>query len=141
MTGAATSDTLDPALLLANHAINTSYQITNSLVEIDENFKPTPELAESWEASPDAKQWTFKLRKGVEFHNGKTMTAEDVIFSINHHRGGKKQISGQTLSENRRGDQGCGQVHGCGQTLRGQCRLSLYHGGLPHEDFSRRHPG
>ena len=65
MTGAATSDTLDPALLLANHAINTSYQISNSLVEIDENFKPTPELAESWEASPDAKQWTFKLRKGV----------------------------------------------------------------------------
>ncbi|WDP88412.1 MAG: ABC transporter substrate-binding protein [Desulfobacter sp.] len=87
LTGAGTSDSLDPALLLANHAINISNQVSNCLVEIDHNFKAVPELAESWDASPDAKKWTFKLRKGVEFHNGKTMTAEDVIFSINHHRG------------------------------------------------------
>ena len=46
-----------------------------------------PELAESWEAAPDAKVWTFKLRQGVEFHNGKTMEASDVIASLNHHRG------------------------------------------------------
>ena len=90
-TGAATSDSLDPALLLANHGINISSQISNCLVEIDHNFKPVPELAESWDSSPDAKTWTFKLRKGVEFHNGKTMTAEDVIYSINHHRGEKSK--------------------------------------------------
>ena len=59
----------------------------NCLVEIDHQGNPIPELAESWEASKDAATWTFKLRQGVEFHNGKTMTAEDVIFSINHHRG------------------------------------------------------
>ena len=45
------------------------------------------ELAESWTASDDATQWTFKLRSGVEFHNGKTMDADDVVASINHHRG------------------------------------------------------
>jgi peptide/nickel transport system substrate-binding protein len=87
ISGAATSDSLDPAMLLANHAINTSYQVSNCLVEIDHNFNPIPELAESWEATPDAKTWIFKLRKGVEFHNGKSFTADDVIFSINHHRG------------------------------------------------------
>lgn len=87
LTGGATSDSLDPATLLASNPINISGQISNCLVEIDHNFKPVPELAESWEASPDAKKWIFKLRKGVEFHNGKTMTAKDVIFSINHHRG------------------------------------------------------
>ncbi|MCG8684070.1 MAG: ABC transporter substrate-binding protein [Desulfobacterales bacterium] len=86
MSGGGTSDTLDPALILANHAINTNFQIRNCLVEIDHDFKPVPELAESWESSPDAKTWVFKLRKGVEFHNGKTMTAEDVIYSLNHHR-------------------------------------------------------
>ncbi|WP_022669420.1 ABC transporter substrate-binding protein [Desulfospira joergensenii] len=91
MSGAGTSDSLDPALLLANHAINTNFQIRNCLVEIDHNFKPVPELAESWESSPDAKKWVFNLRKGVEFHNGKTMTADDVIFSINHHRGEKSK--------------------------------------------------
>ena len=61
MTGGATSDSLDPATLFANHAINISSQLSNSLVEIDHNFKPAPELAESWEASPGAKIWTFKL--------------------------------------------------------------------------------
>ena len=45
------------------------------------------ELAESWEASDDAAQWRFKLRSGVEFHNGKSLTAEDVVASFNHHRG------------------------------------------------------
>ena len=37
-----------------------------------------PGLAEEWGASDDAKTWTFKIRKGVEFHNGKELTAEDV---------------------------------------------------------------
>ncbi len=87
LTGGATSDSLDPAKLFANHSINLTSQVSNCLVEIDHNFKPIPELAESWDSSPDAKIWTFKLRKGVEFHNSKTMTSEDVIFSINHHRG------------------------------------------------------
>jgi peptide/nickel transport system substrate-binding protein len=62
-------------------------QLRNNLVEIDNNAQAIPELAESWEPTPDAKKWVFKLRKGVEFHNGKTMDAEDVIYSINHHRG------------------------------------------------------
>jgi peptide/nickel transport system substrate-binding protein len=44
-------------------------------------------LAKSWESSADARNWTFKLRQGVQFHNGKTMDAQDVVFSINHHRG------------------------------------------------------
>ena len=56
-------------------------------MEIDHYFQSVPELAESWDSTPDAKKWTFKLRKGIEFHNGKTMTAEDVVFSINHHLG------------------------------------------------------
>ena len=87
LTGGSTSDSLDPAKLFASHPINVNFQLANCLVEIDHNFKPIPELAESWEASSDARVWTFKLRRGVEFHNAKTMTAEDVIFSINHHRG------------------------------------------------------
>ncbi|PRY75694.1 peptide/nickel transport system substrate-binding protein [Yoonia maritima] len=43
------------------------------------------ELAESWEASPDAKVWTFNLRQGVTFHNGKSFGADDVIESLQLH--------------------------------------------------------
>ncbi len=88
MAGGSTTDSLDPATItdMMMQVINQG-QIRNTLVEVDHKANPIPELAESWEASPDAKQWVFKLRKGVEFHNGKTMDAQDVIHSINHHRG------------------------------------------------------
>ncbi|WP_457553272.1 ABC transporter substrate-binding protein [Desulfobacula sp.] len=85
ITGGSTTDSMDPATLTSNMNQNVNWQIRNNLVEIDHNFKAIPELAESWGAAPGAKVWTFKLRKGIEFHNGKTMTSEDVIYSINHH--------------------------------------------------------
>jgi len=85
-TGGSTTDSMDPATLTCNCNENLNWQLRNCLVEINHKFEPIPELAESWDATPDASVWTFKLRKGVEFHNGKTMTADDVIFSINHHR-------------------------------------------------------
>ncbi|WP_300458397.1 ABC transporter substrate-binding protein [Desulfobacula sp.] len=93
ITGGSTTDSMDPGTLTSNMNQNLNWQIRNNLVEIDHHFKPIPELAESWDSSPDAKVWKFNLRKGVEFHNGKTMTAEDVIFTINHHRG-EKSTSG-----------------------------------------------
>ena len=86
-TGGSTTDSMDTGTLTSNMNQNLNWQIRNNLVEIDHNFKPIPELAESWDSTPDAKVWSFKLRKGIEFHNGKTMTAKDVIYSINHHRG------------------------------------------------------
>ncbi|NOQ40931.1 MAG: twin-arginine translocation signal domain-containing protein [Desulfuromusa sp.] len=99
LTGGATSDSMDPATLLANMTQNINFQIRNCLVEIDNNLKPIPELAESWEATPDAKIWRFKLRQGGEFHNGKTMTAEDVIESINYHRGEKTKSAAKAYLE------------------------------------------
>jgi len=59
----------------------------NYLTAVNEFNQLAPELASEWDASPDAKVWTFKIRDGVEFHNGKTMTADDVVASLNHHRG------------------------------------------------------
>jgi ABC-type transport system substrate-binding protein len=87
LTGGHTTDNLDPATLSDEWNYNTNWMFRNCLVEVDYKGNPTPELAESWEASKDAATWTFKLRKGVEFHNGKSLDAEDVIYSINHHRG------------------------------------------------------
>lgn len=86
-TGGSTTDSMDPATLTSGMNLFVQWQARNNLVELDHKFSPVPELAESWEASPDATKWVFKLRKGVEFHNGKTMDSDDVIYSINHHRG------------------------------------------------------
>ena len=85
--GGTVQDSYDPALTSRAFMQNLMCQTHNNLVEVDSNGNFAPELSESWEVSKDAKRWTFKLRKGVEFHSGKTMEAEDVIYSINHHRG------------------------------------------------------
>jgi len=81
------SDTLDPATYMDEYTFNLGWQIRNNLVEVDHKGNVFPELAESFEPSSDAAKWVFKLRKGVEFHNGKTLDAEDVLYSINHHSG------------------------------------------------------
>ena len=80
--GAESTDSLDPATYTATYLQTVAFQWGNCLVEIDENAKIIPELAESWEPSADAKQWVFKIRKGVQFHNGKELTAEDVKYSL-----------------------------------------------------------
>jgi len=88
LTGGSTSDVLDPAQTLDSYMINVSSgQLRNNLTEISPSGELAPELAESWEASSDAATWTFKLRQGVEFHNGKSLEAADVVESFNHHRG------------------------------------------------------
>ncbi|MGI9433817.1 MAG: ABC transporter substrate-binding protein [Geminicoccaceae bacterium] len=88
LTGGATSDVLDPAKTLDSYMINVSFgQLRNNLTEIAPSGELVGELAESWEASDDAVTWRFKLRQGVEFHNGKSLSADDVITSLNHHRG------------------------------------------------------
>ncbi|MEM7172730.1 MAG: ABC transporter substrate-binding protein, partial [Pseudomonadota bacterium] len=83
----STTDSMDPATFENGFMATLNFGTNNTLTEIGADGSLQPELAESWEASADAAQWTFKLRKGVEFHNGKTMTARDVLASINHHRG------------------------------------------------------
>ena len=51
------------------------------MVDLDANGQPVGVLAESWEGSPDGKTVTFKLRKGVTWHDGKPFTSADVEFT------------------------------------------------------------
>ncbi|SEO73072.1 peptide/nickel transport system substrate-binding protein [Salinihabitans flavidus] len=82
-----TTDTLNPGTYENGYMLALSYGIHGFLTGVGRDGSIEPELAESWEASPDAKTWRFKLRSGVTFHSGKTLTAEDVVASINFHRG------------------------------------------------------
>ncbi|MCA1525316.1 ABC transporter substrate-binding protein [Bradyrhizobium yuanmingense] len=60
----------------------TLYNIYETLTKINEDGSTSPLLAESWTASPDLKTYTFKLRKGVKFHNGETFDSAAVKFSF-----------------------------------------------------------
>ncbi len=62
----------------------TRMQIGETLVEVDRNGRLIPGLAREWHVSDDQLTWTFPLRTGVTYHNGKTMTAESVALSLNH---------------------------------------------------------
>ena len=72
--------TMDPHSQNEGPTIAMNGQIYESLVTRDADVTLQPELAESWEAGSDG--WTFKLRKGVKFHDGADFTAEDVVFSF-----------------------------------------------------------
>jgi len=85
--GGSTTDSMDPGTLMHTMPQTVNQCLRSHLVEVDYKGEPIPELAESWEAETGAAKWAFKLRQGVEFHNGKTMTAEDVVYSFNEHRG------------------------------------------------------
>lgn len=87
MAHGSTTDALDPGTWEADFMIFQAHTRNNYLTEIAADGSLVPELAESWEASADAATWTFTIRSGVEFHSGHILTAEDVVASINHHRG------------------------------------------------------
>ena len=89
LSGASSTDTLDPTnpACCGTNLSSINYQIRNTLVETDAGYRPSPGLAESWEATDGPSKWTFRLRHGVEFHNGKTFGAQDAMFSLNAHRG------------------------------------------------------
>jgi peptide/nickel transport system substrate-binding protein len=75
-------DTLDPQKTAGTLTFQTVKSIYDTLVEPDANGKIVPALAESWDVSPDELTWTFRLRKGVVFHNGDKLTARDAKASF-----------------------------------------------------------
>jgi peptide/nickel transport system substrate-binding protein len=80
-------DHLDP--VLGSSTIDASrFRATyNGLIQHSESLEPLPDLAESFEANSNATEWNFKIKKGVEFHDGSKLTADDVVYSMNRHLG------------------------------------------------------
>lgn len=86
LEGAAATDSKDPAKALSQFMFVVGRCWGDMLVESEPlTGKPVAALAESWEPSPDAVTWTFKIRSGVKFHNGKTLTVDDVIATLKRH--------------------------------------------------------
>ena len=82
-----TIDSLDPGTHENGFSIAMTHGYNIYMTEVAADGSLVGQLAQSWEASADVATWTFTLRQGVTYHNGREVTAEDVVASINHHRG------------------------------------------------------
>ena len=74
---------LDPHLTVLAAAGVVVPFVYEGLVTVDPGLNPIPSLAESWTISDDLLTYTFALQSGVTFHNGRTLVADDVIYSLN----------------------------------------------------------
>ena len=74
--------TLDPHLTTDATSAQVIVEVFGGLVTIDKDLNVVPDLAESWDVSPDGTVYTFRLRRNATFHDGKPVTAEDVRWSL-----------------------------------------------------------
>ena len=74
--------TLDPARITDMYEVVVTQQIVEGLVQYSDNLMVVPCIAESWESSRDNLQWVFHLKRGVVFHNGREVTAEDFVYTF-----------------------------------------------------------
>ncbi len=86
---------LDPIWTTAYISRNHGYLIYDTLFAMDEDFKPQPQMVDTWKVSGDAKTWTFNLRSGLKWHDGTDVTAQDCIASLK--RWGARDGAGQSL--------------------------------------------
>jgi oligopeptide transport system substrate-binding protein len=75
--------TFDPAQVQDGPTIEVLMQVFDGLVQWTPENKLAPALAEKWEVSPDGRTFTFHLRPGVKFHNGRELKASDFVYSMN----------------------------------------------------------
>lgn len=82
VVGSITTPVVNNAIASGSGTGFPGTQVFAGLVELDNQFKPQPYLAESWDIAPDGLAYTFHLRKNARFHDGKPITSEDVAFSV-----------------------------------------------------------
>ena len=90
-----------PTLVSIAHShsstLAVSAKVTEGLLKYDQDLKPQPQLATAWQVSPDGKAYTFTLRRGVKWHDGRDFTSADVAYSIlllkEHHPRGRSTFA------------------------------------------------
>lgn len=80
-------DQMDPIVFTSNIDYTRGRATYNNLIQFKDNLALAPELAEEWSVNSNATEFTFKIRKGVTFHDGSPLTADDVVWSMRRHQG------------------------------------------------------
>ncbi len=86
---------IDPIWTTAYISRNHGYMVYDTLFAMDKDLKPQPQMVDKWETSSDGKTWTFVLRDGLSWHDGKPVTAADCAASLI--RWGKRDAMGQLM--------------------------------------------
>lgn len=92
-----TADTHDPGKYQSNFDISLVHTIRSFLTMINPDGSLGPDLATEWSATPDATEWTFVINTNAEFHSGRKVTTDDVIASMNYHRGDDSTSAAKAL--------------------------------------------
>jgi len=97
-SSSSTADTLDPAKGANGTDYTRQYMLYSGLTQLDASLAPQPALAEEIR-NDKATTWTFKLRKGVRFHDGSPLTPADVVYSLNRHKDAATASKVKTVAE------------------------------------------
>jgi peptide/nickel transport system substrate-binding protein len=89
---------VDPIWTTALISTHHGHMIYDTLFAVDDKLEVKPQMVDKWQTSPDRLTWTFTLRDGLEWHDGKPVTGEDCVASIK--RWGAKDSMGQKLLAN-----------------------------------------
>jgi peptide/nickel transport system substrate-binding protein len=92
-----TKDSYDPQRNSSTLGLMSAGMMYDTLLKIDDEWAVSPMLAEDFDASKDAKTYTFKLRKGIEFHNGQPLEAEDVQYTFRRMLSGGPDLHGDAI--------------------------------------------
>mgnify|MGYP001768698063 FL=1 len=91
MQGGESTNSLDPAVAASEVPFQVNMTWGEMLVDVKPDGSLDMRIAEEVSSSPDATEWKFKIRAGVEYHNGQTVTAEDVVATLKRHTDEKAQ--------------------------------------------------
>jgi ABC-type transport system substrate-binding protein len=95
--GTAEITTLDPAQINQVLQFQIASNVLSGLTHINPDLTAEGDLAADWSVSEDGLEWTFNLREGVTFHNGDSLTAEDVVFTYNRSKDPEQSIHSAAL--------------------------------------------
>ena len=82
ISGSQPMYSLDPTAAEHDEEYLFADLVYSNLTKLKSDYTPEPELAENWKSSKSGDHWIFELRKGVKWHNGKELTADDVVYSL-----------------------------------------------------------
>jgi peptide/nickel transport system substrate-binding protein len=95
--GGQSTDSLDPALAASDVPFMINMTWGETLVDVELNGTLGMRVAEEVSSNADATQWMFKIRKGIEYHDGGTISAEDVVATLKRHTDDASQSGAQGI--------------------------------------------